>query len=132
LRACLVCFLKKNKLLSHSTHPYPATSANHKYDLEEKNTVPFSLVWKTAPPLPPLPRRRQRSGGPPPMGCAGSTPATKETGAGKGLRPRSPSSFTSRVICAVKVRGFLGEGNLDSWGSGCSWPHAQVAVLVGI
>jgi hypothetical protein len=46
------------------------------------------------------------------MGCAGSTPATKEAGVGIGkcLRSRSISSFAYRATRAVRIRGFLGWG----------------------
>ena len=53
-----------------------------------------------------------------PMGCAGSTPATKETGgsSGKSPRSRSPISSLCRAIRAVRIGGFPW-GNLGSWAS---------------
>jgi len=61
-----------------------------------------------------------------PMGCAGSTPATKETGgsSGKSPRSRSPISSLFRAIRAVRIGG-LPWGNLGSWASRFIGPSAR-------
>jgi hypothetical protein len=61
-----------------------------------------------------------------PMGCAGSTPATKETGgsSGKSPRSRSPSSSLCRAIRPVGIGVFLG-GNFGFLGLGIFRPLAK-------
>ena len=102
---------------------YPAMSANHWYlELGLTAQVAFrsflSLEGKTSQrqrrrPHTPLCRaaadtRRTFSRH---MGCAGSTPATKETGGSSGKSPgsRSPSSSLCRAIRAVRIGVFLGK-----------------------
>jgi hypothetical protein len=130
LLACVLCFLlKKSKLLSHSTHPYPATSANHKYDLEKKTRCPFRsfgrqrrlfphclaagreaadrLPWAAQDP----PQTRRR---PEPVRLYGLDPPALSL---PGLSARSKSGvFWVRGIWILGVRGVPGPPRkLRSW-----------------